>query len=76
MGREVGENLRGIEEGENDQKILYDEIFFFKIKKTTMLKLALWDDANKVYWFQNTSWQRLFLNLEPSYLQNAWVIVY
>lgn len=37
-------------------------------KKTTMLKLTVWDDANIVYWFQNTSWQRLFLNLEPGYL--------
>lgn len=36
-----------------------------------MLKLMVWDDANKVYWFQNTSWQSLFLNLEPSYLQNV-----
>lgn len=52
----MGENLRGVGEGENDQKILYDEIFFKKkIKKTTMLKLTVWDDANKVYWFQNTS---------------------
>lgn len=39
MGREVGENLRGVGEGENDQKILYDENFFKKIKRDNHVEI-------------------------------------